>query len=143
MSMLYGWLGLTFLGGLANAGVVVLWKHMASRPDILAIVALNSLISGVLILAYMGLFLKIRPVLDAPFWQVAVGMGLLSAVIIICFSVALASGPVSYVNPIFGGVLNVTVVVLGVLLFAEKLTLLSTIGIMAVIVGVICIAMGG
>ncbi len=137
------WLALTAIAATANAGLVLLWKHFSGRADIFVIIALNNILSGLLVLAYALYGQQVKLVLDAPFWGAVVAMSLCSALILVFFSLALKSGPVSYVNPIFSGMLNTTVVLIALLFFAEKLTLISTVGIAAVMVGVTLIVVGG
>ena len=134
------WLTLAALGGLANAGVLLLWKNSAGRTDTMALVACANLLAGALLLAYVTGFAKVRVAPDGTFLTSAAIMACLMAFVTISFSIALRTGPVSYVNPVFGGVLNIAVVLGGVLLFAEKITLLGLGGVAAILAGVIMIA---
>ncbi len=136
------WLALTAIGALANAAFVLLWKQASGRVDTMALIALNNIIAGLLLFAYTVGWQGLKLQVDNQSLLLLGGLVVTNLLIVIFFSLALKVGPVSYVNPVFSGILNISVVFLAVIIFAEKITWQSGLGIVTVLLGSTMIALG-
>jgi uncharacterized membrane protein len=135
------WLVLTAIGALANAAFVLLWKQASGRADTMALIAFNNILAGLLVLAYTMGWQNLKLQWDTQTLLLLGGLVFSNLFIIVFFSLALKAGPVSYVNPVFSGILNVSLVLLAVVIFAEKITLQSGLGIATVLIGATMIAL--
>lgn len=136
------WLALTAIGALANAAFVLLWKQASGRVDTMALIALNNIIAGLLLFAYTVGWQGLKLQVDNQSLLLLGGLVVTNLIIVIFFSLALKVGPVIYVNPVFSGILNISVVLLAVIIFAEKITWQSGLGIVTVLLGSTMIALG-
>lgn len=136
------WLALTAIGALANACFVLLWKQASGRPDIMVMIALNNILAGALVIPYTVGWQQVKFSFDQSGLALLGGLVFTNLFIIVFFSLALKAGPVSYVNPVFSGILNVSMVLMALALLGEKISLVGGLGIAAVLVGATMIAIG-
>ncbi len=124
------WLGLTLLGGVANGINNVVIKHFSHRADIMLVIAANMVLTALFVAVFAFYVQKARPIVDGQFLLATGVATFFGTILVICFVLAASKGPISLISPLFGAILNTTAAVLGILLFAEKITWLTGGGIL-------------
>ncbi|PIZ29895.1 MAG: hypothetical protein COY40_05855 [Alphaproteobacteria bacterium CG_4_10_14_0_8_um_filter_53_9] len=140
--MFSNWVAVTFFGAWFNVANHMIVKKISMREDVNLILAMAMCVGGILLALYYFSAQKGKWVLDGSMFIWAALMGLALALIFTFFARAVALGPLSLVSPLFGAILNVTVVILGILVFAEKVSTVSAAGIVLTIAGTFMIAKG-
>jgi drug/metabolite transporter (DMT)-like permease len=136
------WLGLTLLGGVANGINNVVIKYFSHRADILLIIAANMVLTACFVAVFALYSQKARPVVDGQFLLATGAATFFGTILVICFVLAASKGPISLISPLFGAILNTTAAVLGIILFAEKITWMTGGGILLTMLGAFMIGFG-
>lgn len=139
---MWNWVTVAMLGGFINSTNNMFMKKIADRTDLTLILAGAFFVSSLFLLGMYVYSGRAKAVWEPYLFIYMIMMGVIMALSFFMFGRAAAMGPVSLVGPTFIVMLNVGTVILGVLLFSERLSVTAATGIALSLVATFLIARG-
>lgn len=139
---MWNWFTIALLGGFINSTNNMFMKKIADRADLTLVLAGAFFMSALVLLGMYVASGRAKAVWEPYLFFFMAIMGVIMALSFFLFGKAAALGPVSLVGPVFIVMLNIGTVVLGMLIFSEKISLTAATGIALSLVGAFMVAKG-